>query len=556
MEKVFEANTEYLNDLAGIDYTTNHIGAYYGFDRFSEIFCDNIILWCATLLPLVKTKARTICYYIQLIRDSLLYHFTESEFSLKFVFIGDCKDYQYLTTDMFSKIEMKNSCKNGRHGYLAIKVSFNDISFEKVLTVMKLLNKSLLDNCVAIHDIDLFVDCCYITTREIVRCFLLNNGILSRSIVNDRNSVGNDCISWYVHGKQFIKIRNKVYNKFVQMLQSTDINSKLGCQLYNFVANPSAEFTHRFLNYRSCGMSRLEFTFYSSNLYQLEYYLDHLHSTLLFLRNLSTYEVPFQNQWANIIKRLNSACFIYDKKSKILVYCHWWNSITCRKNGVLFKGIDLKYIMNIIANFSFNDRNSFLIMLDNFLDSPTSYSTRIFQRISGSTGITFTAGARNSPYPSSLFFKQTKVLSFHEVGLISIENITFGWPSIYYDKRTAPVAPIIELSSNLSSTKSLSINDEVNRMTEIVNIPTKLSKADYDALTPNTQYTFIAFGYKVFYKKLTLFLQTKESIYVRASSSLTSIFNQHREKNSAFLQVKIINKIKTNGKRDLNCQKI
>lgn len=72
-----------------------------------------------------------------------------------------------------------------------------------------------------------------ITTRDNIEKHLLRNGTINKiNIVKDIHRVGNNCILFYnIIGS--ILIRTKVYNKFVQMMESSSIRENIGSRLHD-----------------------------------------------------------------------------------------------------------------------------------------------------------------------------------------------------------------------------------------------------------------------------------------------------------------------------------
>ncbi|ORX69256.1 hypothetical protein DL89DRAFT_258304 [Linderina pennispora] len=61
---------------------------------------------------------------------------------------------------------------------------------------------------VFLQNYDITMDCLNISSRAIVKEFLLDNGISSKDILDDENKVGANCISWFTEEDE-IRIRNK-----------------------------------------------------------------------------------------------------------------------------------------------------------------------------------------------------------------------------------------------------------------------------------------------------------------------------------------------------------
>jgi hypothetical protein len=65
----------------------------------------------------------------------------------------------------------------------------------------------------------------YITTRHFLKDHLDDNGITP---INDCRKVGDHCISWMGNTDKTANIQYRVYNKFVQMVESAEAHKSLG----------------------------------------------------------------------------------------------------------------------------------------------------------------------------------------------------------------------------------------------------------------------------------------------------------------------------------------
>ncbi|KAI1285137.1 hypothetical protein EDD11_000994, partial [Mortierella claussenii] len=65
-------------------------------------------------------------------------------------------------------------------------------------------------------------DCRHVTSRPILQEYLEDKLGEDVDILDDLNKVGNHCLSWFMYTNKEQKIRCKIYNKFVQMLESAE----------------------------------------------------------------------------------------------------------------------------------------------------------------------------------------------------------------------------------------------------------------------------------------------------------------------------------------------
>ena len=84
--------------------------------------------------------------------------------------------------------------------------------------------------------------------------------------------------------------------------------------------------------------------------------------TRKFLKKCPTFQCLFEEQWEERAKCISSmvAVYITHKDSRtnegVFVYCHWWNSVTSKKYGYMWKWVSPETAQLLFTNYSFNDR--------------------------------------------------------------------------------------------------------------------------------------------------------------------------------------------------------
>ncbi|OAQ27923.1 hypothetical protein K457DRAFT_20927 [Linnemannia elongata AG-77] len=205
-----------------------------------------------------------------------------------------------------------------------------------------------------LHDIDMTRDCRYVTERRLVEQHLLRNGITT--VIKDRHRMGDHCISWMGSSDDTKNIRYKVYNKFVQILESAEVRKSLGSRMEGLVADDDKRFMARLLRHKDHGMFRLELTFYGSTLLSLKEYKAHLEDARDLLSTYPVYDYSYEEMWKQRADCIQSMVAVYMPVKKVFAYCHWWNSVTSKKYGYMWKNVGSKLVPLLLANYSFNDR--------------------------------------------------------------------------------------------------------------------------------------------------------------------------------------------------------
>jgi len=131
--------------------------------------------------------------------------------------------------------------------FLDIKISLQQCRAKRVILALSTMLEILRNKHMVLHDIDMTRDCRYVTERRLVEQHLLRNGITK--VIKDRSRVGDHCISWMGSSDDTKNIRYKVYNKFVQILESAEVRKSLGSRMEGLVADDDERFMARLLRH-------------------------------------------------------------------------------------------------------------------------------------------------------------------------------------------------------------------------------------------------------------------------------------------------------------------
>jgi hypothetical protein len=556
-DTIFEEQERYLNNTAGINYA--HKGKKKtGWKNASALFCDNIILWCATHILLAK-KSTEIGLYIGIVRAVLSRYFTTDQYKISYLYSGACKDDATIKRSMHKRKERELGMEGYEGWYLAIKVSFENTPFVSLIPTLATVLAELKRMCVVLHDMDIAMDCAYISSRSIIENYILGKGIQRSDIVKDRHSVGDNCISWYSKASDDLSIRTKVYNKFVQMLESCDLRSSIGSQLNYLVSNPDAALLERLQKYVPTGMSRIELTIYSPKIKTVDDYRSIMDKTLGFLKVCPTFKVSFEKHWQAIVDKLQQMTAVYIRDKKVFAYCHWWNSITKRKQGLVKSGVPISEVKTLLANLGFNDRPIHYLLVESTGEkSYRMIKHKVYMREKGCTAITLVPGISNSLYPFRAELLHD-ALSFECIGLSSFQNVTIEWPETRLRRdRNGTLARIVRVKkpdafdlSALRDTIDLCETPKVIQYDEVIQM--SKYKPDYQVLKPGTTYAVSSFGYGVYRGKQYLCLTLDEATHVRCSPGMSSVALPLCEELVKF-QIRFIRAKKIQGSRDIECE--
>ncbi|KAF9966680.1 hypothetical protein BGZ73_000919 [Actinomortierella ambigua] len=530
----------------------------HGFQDFSDMFCDNVVFWCLGNGSPGKEKRlrKEVGKYIHKIRN-FLEMLGFDDYNVKFLSTGLVRNKPDDADEVFSKDAIKNFAEEHgirkRHvAYISVKVAFSEESPKRVCRRLRRNMDKFNSAYIYVHDVDMTVDCARIASRAILRAFVVRN-IPHANIVRDRRKVGDHCLSWTMDlGGQRVKC--KVYNKFIQMLQSAEVRKQLGSRMDDLVANPDPAFTEKLLRYQDDGFSRIEITFYGSNVQRRRYYRERMQELLAMMQECPTVSVSYTQQWSSLAAYIKDVVAIYVAKRKTFAYCHWWNSVTGKKYGSAKGKVGRDEVQGLLANYSFNDRKIHYFVVDADRNKVKVLSEKIFKRLEGSTAMTLVAGGSKGLYPSKKNHR-TPVLDFADVGIVSVNNITIGWPEKRHDKRTKPVVQIYEFFGEGSDDRYMKALGRIGHTGSYVSANT--------GLTVGTEYLAVAYGVGTYRGRDYFFILTSCGRRIRCGDSLDAIMQSPmvcvRDRGGPVyaryrFYFKAIRQVAIRGVRDMKCE--
>jgi hypothetical protein len=421
-------------DVFGTDYTHGAVPTTPSLNISSPIFCDNIILWSIG-------KDDRVYIYNQCIR------WFHSSFQLKQIRNDTLKS---------SDIAPKGT------EYYTYKVSLSDVQLGRVIESLE----DIPCNNIILHDIDITQDIPYITTREIVKEYVLRHDILEKDIVDDRRKVGENCISFY---NQDHSLRIKVYNKFVQMLESCDVMTVLGSRIHSMFIDPSKHTKRILTTMRKTGITRIEVKFYGDKIYPLSDYVNNFSMVKETFQECKFYSVSLEDQWKKLVESIHNkkVLMMHLEYENLFVYCHWWNSQTGKMQGGIQKGVNNDTVKQLVSNYSFNGMITKFIIVneDDVVIEDYKRTTK---------NVTLVPGPKRSLYP-----QMKNLLSPEEVGIVDHLGIRIGWVNTQIRKTSPP----------LSQIRKVRMSDDLE---EVEDLMTSHYRAGYSVLNTDTLYQLVA----------------------------------------------------------------
>ena len=433
----------------------------------SPIFCDNIILWSIEKDKEDEDPDNDINWRIYIQKKCKLYF--DNRFDIKMVSSGKLKD---------------DDIAPAGTTYYRFKISLSEVPIACILNRLK----RIVHKKVIFHDIDISQDIGYITTRKDVEKHILTNKIChKKDIVDDRKKVGDNCISFY--DINYSKI--KIYNKFVQMLESCDVMTILGSRIHNLFVDPSPSFRSTLERTKDVGLTRIEVKFYGEDIHDVQYYIRKFDQIKKTLQGCRFYKSSFENQWMQLTDRVRmggkQVIMIYLENEKFFAYCHWWNSLTGKMQGGMQSRVNKKDIPLLIANYSFNSKVTTKLIK---IKENNNIIVEEYRR----TCLNFTLipGPKGGLYPQIMALQSPRSVAIGTGGSIKI-----GWPYECITKDSNPLAEI----------ERISITGEIQ---SIIDLKVSHYRVAYSILQENHKYKVISKGQLIYRGKTCTVIEVIE----------------------------------------------
>jgi hypothetical protein len=477
-----------------------------GWKKYSKMFCDSVILWA-----LFNKEGD-----VDVQRDDMVANVLEMMESLdvkrsmvKVLNTGKVKENGFFSSRILTK-HQKQFGDRYKPGYFSIKVSLHGHDLISLLPLLKPLLDDLADDFVYLHDIDIATDCRYVTSRPILQEYLEEKLGDEIEIVDDLSRVGNHCLSWITTTYKDQRIRCKMYNKLVQMLESAEVRMSLGSRMEDLVMETDKKLHKRLRKAKKCGLSRLEITFYGRKLRKFSYYEDIVENVKNQIQDCPTFRVPFEAYWKYMASNITSmiGVYVFGEKESAFAYCHWWNSITKKKYGSHRAKVGREEAMTALANYSFNDRPIYFLEVEMDGNKTKDITVTKYMRPVGCKEITLVAGKHKGLYP---YKYHDRVWSFKDMGIVKTKHIKIRWPKKRLRKRSPPIVDIHQEAMD-DEEMFLRIHDSA--------IHQATYKPGYSILEDDTQYTVIAIATDMFRGTEYIFATLSNGIRVRCGKSL------------------------------------
>lgn len=255
--------------------------------------------------------------------------------------------------------------KETKIGFVSYKIALANNSYKKSMKFLKFATKKLSIDGLFLQDLDITSDHgCNFDKHELIEILKNNPEFIThcRIIENDK-TVGKHCLSFmYTCPQTGIKIRFKIYNKFIQCMETSSVTEQFGYSVPNWINNKEEKLRNSILNSLAYGFSRLEMTVYSTEFQGVDFYDKQMNFLKKWTLNTGKmYKTPIQDQWRAFTDELTCNMCILDHTTNELGIAMWCNTLTRKISGVFLK-VPPAWINNtekmerwILAHYSFNN---------------------------------------------------------------------------------------------------------------------------------------------------------------------------------------------------------
>lgn len=339
----------------------------------NKMFIDNVVL------SSISTKGRKkddIGYYNIIIRN----HFKQiyNNRRMRVMCISTSTNNDLLTKQNIKRFtELTNAkLKNDNDSFKLMDylIKLNDIDKDRANNILQGQELQALNNQgIYINNIDYTVDLGFSFDSDILINELMTNfnfhfdGELHLRFIEEKYK--NIVHFWILDKLTDIKIRVKIYNKFIQTMESPAVRTSTGSHLLHWINHDNKDFDDAIFKSLDYGYSRLEMTFYNDTIpsddlvhRNFEFVYDIIKKT----SNDAIFYNTINNQFKAIMDQVSENLFVFDKTKKQLLQVRWYNKLSNKMNGIIHKKIGYfsNRLINILGRFTFNDKPIKIVMIE------------------------------------------------------------------------------------------------------------------------------------------------------------------------------------------------
>ena len=174
------------------------------------------------------------------------------------------------------------------------------------------------------------------------------------TILDNNQHVSKNCLT-FITTTETGKTRYKIYNKFVQCMESPSVRGKIGHHIKDWINNPEKVLQEAIPKSLETGLLRLEITFYRNE--ELQTLTEkEIKREMATLRDVlvpeQIYHNPINEQWNLLCDKVKNNLVIVDTDNKVAFVVIYQNRLTSKINGFYVDKLDK--LDNIAKDFTWN----------------------------------------------------------------------------------------------------------------------------------------------------------------------------------------------------------
>ena len=268
-----------------------------------------------------------------------------------------------------------------------VKIELAEFPFNILLEKLHLILNEL-ETCnykLKLKDLDITQDCKYVLDKEELISYIkdLEEDIIS--VVNNDHTVGKNGVT-FIYNKNGIALRTKFYNKYICQLTSCGVSSCLGNNVGDMLYNVNnSKLRDNFLKTEDDGITRIETTIYSNNIYSMDYYIktmshiDNIRGSNIF------YKTSFKDQFKALEEEIKNSLIIHDKNNNKFTFVYWINILT-RKYISISSNSKKITLESIVDRYAYKDKQCYILEYED-KDGKLDYNIRLFIKYNADTCI-------------------------------------------------------------------------------------------------------------------------------------------------------------------------
>ena len=336
------AETNALNYTGRIDYNEFGTKDEVGLVAATEKFVDNFLL--KVLVPdyNVKNGRNTFVGPMNRSIRALLERDGLSKCTVKAVGFSRVTNPE---NSMIQKMPYSDDSKEVEEYYMQeYKIACPNVEYA---TVMSFLRSGVFNvTGMSVKDIDVTVDYSgSFNKHEIVQHLVKNHDFRvqgseehsPRTIIDNDNTVGRNCLS-YMETVDDIQTRPKIYNKFVQMVETQSVRSKTGCHWKDWVAQKGTRLAKARDLSSERGLTRAEVTFYIDNDIPSDEFISNTLSQIeQYIPKSLVYSTPFVRAWETYCNSFKHSLVCVDLSANVALIVYSYNELTNKISGQIIE---------------------------------------------------------------------------------------------------------------------------------------------------------------------------------------------------------------------------